>query len=335
MLCGQKTCDRKAIEIVVNSKRARIVAVGTYVPETVMTNKDIEKILDTTDEWITTRTGIRSRHIVPRDQHVPASELGAKAAQIALTRAGVSPLEIDGIVCATFTPDSFFPSTACRIQALLGCTNAFAFDVSAACAGFIYALTVANGLIISGKNKNILVIGAEVISKTLDWTDRATSVLFGDGAGAVVLQATTDANRGILSTHLRSDGLLGDILVLPAWGEKRTMRMKGNEVFKHAVRMMSDASLKVLAESELTLDQIDYMVPHQANIRIIHAVADQLKLPVEKLVTNLERYGNTSSASIPLALEEVWNKGSIKDGTKVLFAALGGGITAGSAVVCF
>jgi 3-oxoacyl-[acyl-carrier-protein] synthase-3 len=320
---------------VVNSKRARIISVGTYVPETIVTNKDLEKILDTTDEWIVTRTGIRSRHIVAADQNVPASVLGAKAATVALERAGISPLEIDAIVCATFTPDSFFPSTACRIQALLGCTNAFAFDVSAACAGFVYALTIADGLILSGKNKNVLVIGAEVISKALDWTDRGTSVLFGDGAGAVVLQGSHDSDRGILSTHLQSDGTLGDILMFPAWGEKRTMQMKGNEVFKHAVRMMSEASTKVLTNAGITLDEIDLLIPHQANIRIIQAVADQLKFSKDKVVTNLERYGNTSSASIPLALEEAWLKGLVKENTKVLFTALGGGITAGSIIVKF
>jgi 3-oxoacyl-[acyl-carrier-protein] synthase-3 len=230
---------------------------------------------------------------------------------------------------------SFFPSTACRIQAILGCSNAFAFDVSAACAGFVYALTIAEGLIKSGRNKNILVIGAEVISKVLDWTDRSTCVLFGDGAGAVVLQASEDTKCGILSAQLKSDGTLGDILKLPAWGDKRTMYMKGNDVFKHAVRMMSDASVKVLADAGYALDQVDYLIPHQANIRIIQAVADMLKLPKEKVVTNLERFGNTSSASIPLALDEVWGKGLIKNGTTVLFTALGGGITAGSILCVF
>lgn len=335
MLYGRETCDRKVSKIVSNHKRARIISVGTYVPDNFLTNKDLEKFLNTTDEWIVTRTGIRSRHIVPSDQNIPASQLGANAAKIALERAGLEPKDIDGIVCATFTPDSFFPSTACRIQALLGCTNAFAFDVSAACAGFVYALTVANGLILSGNNKNVLVIGAEVISKALDWTDRSTCVLFGDGAGAVVLQGTQESDKGIISTYLQSDGNLGDILMLPAWGEKRTMQMKGNEVFKHAVRMMTDASMKVLSASGYELDQVDYLVPHQANIRIIQAVAEHLNMPQQKIVTNLERYGNTSSASIPLALEEVWSKGFIKDGTKVLFTALGGGITAGSALVNF
>jgi 3-oxoacyl-[acyl-carrier-protein] synthase-3 len=320
---------------VANLHSARIISVGTYVPENIVTNKDLEKVVDTTDDWIYTRSGIRERHIVPIDSQVPASELGAKAAVIAIERAGLKPSDIDGVICATFTPDSFFPSTACRIQAIIGCSNAFAFDISAACAGFIYALTVAEGLIKSGRNKNVLVIGSEVISKVLDWTDRSTCVLFGDGAGAVVLQASDDTKRGILSAHLKSDGTLGDILKLPAWGDKRTMSMKGNDVFKHAVRMMSDTSVRVLADAGCTLDQLDYFIPHQANIRIIQAVADLIKLPKKKVVTNLERFGNTSSASIPLALDEVWVKGLIKRDTKVLFTALGGGITAGSVLCVF
>jgi len=320
---------------VANSQNAQIVSVGTYVPENVVTNKDLEKIVDTSDEWIFSRSGIRSRHIVPADQQVPASVLGAKAASIAIERAGVTPLDIDGIVCATFTPDSFFPSTACKIQALLGCKNAFAFDISAACAGFVYALTVADGLIKSGKNKTILVIGSEVISKVLDWTDRSTCVLFGDAAGAVVVRASDDPGRGILSTHLTSDGTLGDILTLPSWGEKRTMSMKGNDVFKHAVRMMSDVSLKVLVDAGVALDQLDYLVPHQANIRIIKSIGAHLGLPLSKIITNLEHYGNTSSASIPLALDEAWGKGLIKENTKVLFTALGGGLTVGSVLVNF
>ena len=318
-----------------NFKRARIVSVGSSVPETVMTNSDLEKFLDTSDEWIVARTGIRERHIVPRDKQVAASELGVQAARVAIERAGIEPRDVDGIICATFTPDSFFPSTACRIQAQLGCPNAYAFDVSAACAGFVYALTIANGLILAGRGKNILVIGAEVISKTLDWTDRSTCILFGDGAGAVLLQGTEDSNRGILSTFLLSDGSLGDILVLPAWGDNRTMKMKGNEVFKHAVRMMSDASLRAVTDAGFDIGEVDFLVPHQANVRIIQAVAEHLKIPMHKVVTNVERFGNTSSASIPLALEEVWNRGVIGDGARVLFTALGGGITVGSAMVQF
>lgn len=317
------------------TKRARITSVGTFVPETVMTNKEFESFLDTTDEWISTRTGIKSRHIVPKDNPVPASDLGVRAARIALERAGCSVGEVDAIVCATFTPDSFFPSTACRMQALLGCTNAFAFDVSAACAGFTYALTVANSLVLSGQCRKILVVGAEVVSKTLDWTDRTTCILFGDGAGAVMVEAFDDEERGIIKASLQSDGTLGDILVLPAWGEKRFMRMRGNDVFKHAVRMMSETSRRVTAAAGLSIRDIDYFIPHQANSRIIGAVAEQLQLPPEKVVCNVERYGNTSSASIPIALDEIWSAGKITKGTRVLLTALGGGITVGSVLVRF
>lgn len=316
-------------------KRARILSVGTCVPDTVMVNKDFEKFLETTDEWIVTRTGIKQRHIVPRDQPMHASELGSKACVRALDKAGLKPSDVDGIICATFTPDSFFPSTACRMQAKLGCENAFAFDISAACSGFVYALSIANAMVTSGQGKTILVVGAEVISKTLDWTDRGTCILFGDGAGAVVLQGTNNDERGVMSTYLGSDGTLGDILTLPAWGEIRTMRMKGNEVFKHAVRMMSEASLKVVSDAGLSMDTIDLFIPHQANIRIISSVADMLKLPPEKLVSNLAKYGNTSSASIPLALEEAWDQGRVKDGTRAILTSLGGGITVASSVVRF
>lgn len=318
-----------------NFKRARIVSVGSFVPENVMDNREFEKFLDTSDEWIVTRTGIRQRHIAPPEQAITASELGTRAARSAMEKVNLKPEDIDGIICATFTPDNFFPSTACAIQAKLGCKNAYAFDVSAACAGFVYALTIANGLILSGRGRNVLVVGAEVISKTLDWTDRSTCILFGDGAGAVVVQGSDDEQRGILSTFLISDGNLGDILELPAWGEKRTMKMRGNEVFKHAVRLMSEASNKVINDAGLALDDIDFFIPHQANVRIIQSVAESLKLPVQKVVTNLDRYGNTSSASIPLALEEVWNKGAISEGTRVLFTALGGGIAVGSALIRF
>lgn len=306
-----------------------------HVPDNVMTNKDFEQFLETSDEWITSRTGIRERHIVPRDQDVPASRLGVRAAIKALERAQCQPSEIDGIICATFTPDSFFPSTACRMQAVLKCENAFAVDVSAACAGFVYALSMANCFIKCGQCKKILVIGTEVTSKTLDWTDRGTCILFGDGAGAVLVEASDDREHGIIEAHLSSDGTLGDILVLPAWGDKRFIQMKGNEVFKHAVRMMCETSRKVIADAGLTLDDIDYFIPHQANVRIISAVAEQLKLSKDKVVCNVERYGNTSSASIPLALDEIWSQGRITSGKIVLFTGLGGGITAGSVLVRF
>jgi 3-oxoacyl-[acyl-carrier-protein] synthase III len=316
-------------------KRARILSVGTYVPDTVMTNKDFEAFLDTSDEWIVKRTGIRERHIVPRDKMMYASELGTNAARIALDRAGIKPEQVDGIICATITPDSFYPSTACKIQAALGCANAFAFDLLAACAGFVTALSVANNYILAGQGKTFLVIGAEILTKTVDWTDRAVCILFGDAAGAVVVQGTDDPATGILSTSLASDGFHGDILQLPVWEEKRVMLMKGNEVFKHAVRMISDIAEKSIAQAGLTLDAIDLFIPHQANIRIIDAVAEHLKMPKDKVVTNLERYGNTSSASIPLALDEVWQAGRIKKGTNVVMASMGGGLAVAGATVRF
>lgn len=314
---------------------AQIVSVGSYVPDTVMTNHDFEKILDTSNEWIVSRTGIKSRHIVDRNNPVSASVLGVEASRRALERVSCKAEDIDAVLCATFTPDNFFPSTACRIQAELGCNGAFAFDISAACAGFVYALTLARSLIISGQAVRVLVVGTEVISKTLDWSDRSTCILFGDGAGAVVVEAGTIPDKGISHAYLHSDGTLGDILTLPAWGEKRTMHMRGNEVFKHAVRLMVEASKKTLSTADCPLEDIDYFIPHQANSRIIGAVANHLSIPLSKVVCNLERYGNTSSASIPLALDEIWAKGLVSSGKNVLFTALGGGLTVGSVLVRF
>jgi 3-oxoacyl-[acyl-carrier-protein] synthase III len=318
-----------------HGRAARIVSVGTAVPDNVVTNKELSLILDTTDEWITSRTGIRQRHISPRENPVSAAHLGALASQKALKNAGISPDAVDAIICATFTPDYFFPSTACKIQHELGCNKAFGFDISAACAGFVYGLGIADSFIRAGRAKTVLLVGSEIISRTLDWTDRSTCILFGDGAGAVVLQEADQEDRGVLSATFHSMGSMGDILYLPAWGEKRYMHMKGNEVFKNAVRMMSEASLKACSLANLTIQQIDLIIPHQANIRIINGLAEHLGVSMEKMVTNIDRYGNTSSASIPLALEEVWNAGRIKEGTVALFTALGGGIAVGSTAVRF
>lgn len=315
--------------------RAAIKSVGISVPKTIMTNKEFEKFLDTTDEWITTRTGIRQRHIVQKDENITAADLGADAISIALKKANLEPSCLDGIICATFTPDYFFPSTACRIQAKIGSKKSFGFDISAACAGFVYALNVAQGLISSGQAETIAVVGSEITSRSLDWTDRGTCILFGDGAGAVILQKTDKSDLGILATHMASDGTIGDILTLPAWGEKRTMTMKGNEVFKHAVRMMSDASINVLSQVGLTLDDIDLFIPHQANIRIIQAVGEHLNLPQSKVISNVAMYGNTSAASIPIAMNEAWEAGQINPGTTAVLTSLGGGIAVASAVVRF
>ncbi|MDR2728184.1 MAG: ketoacyl-ACP synthase III [Chitinispirillales bacterium] len=313
--------------------KARILSVGTFVPDTVLTNKEIETFLDTSDEWITTRTGIKERRIVDKKHPMSASDMGVRAARSAMERAGVSSGGIDGIIVATFTPDNFFPSTACRMQSDLGCKNAFAFDISAACAGFTYALTVANNMIVSGQARTMLVVGSEVISKALDWSDRGSCILFGDGAGAMVLQAEeNNPNRGILSSCLLSDGTLGDLLKLPAWGDERFLKMKGNEVFKYAVRFMTDLSLRAIDKAGLDVNDIDIIVPHQANIRIINALAEQLSVPMGKVVVNLQKYGNTSSASIPIAFEEAWLDGRVKEGSKVLFVGVGGGFSVGSAV---
>ena len=314
---------------------ARIVSVGSSVPERIVTNKDLEKILDTSDEWIATRTGIRQRHVFAPGDTARAYELGGKAALAALSSAHRSPQDVDGIICATFSPDFFFPSTACKIQQYIGNSRACAFDVSAACAGFVYALSIADAMIVSGQCKRMLVVGAEVTSRTVDWTDRGTCILFGDGAGAVLLEEHVGGDRGILATYLNSNGALGDILYLPAWGENRFMKMNGNEVYKHAVRLMVEATELCLAKAGLSIDMVDLLIPHQANIRIINAIAKHMNLPSEKVVTNLDRYGNTSSASIPLALEDAWKDGRIKDGTVAVFTSLGGGLAWGSAVVRF
>jgi 3-oxoacyl-[acyl-carrier-protein] synthase-3 len=317
------------------SLHAKIVSVGSAVPKTVLTNKDLEGFLDTSDEWIRTRTGIHQRRVFPKEQNGQAFELGAEACKHALERAGCEPSSIDGIICATFTPDYFFPSTACLIGNTLGCGPVAAFDISAACAGFVYGLSVANAMISAKQCRRMLLVGSEIISKTLDWTDRSTCILFGDGAGAVVLEATDDPGRGVMTACLSSDGGLKDILYLPAWGERRTMMMKGGEVFKHAVRMMNDTTRKCFDACGITADDIDVLIPHQANLRIINSLADHLGVAREKVVTNLHKYGNTSSASIPLALEDAWGDGRITPGTCTAFASLGGGVAAGSAIVRF
>jgi 3-oxoacyl-[acyl-carrier-protein] synthase-3 len=317
------------------SKRGAIVSVGTAVPDSIVTNQEFAKYLDTSDEWISSRTGIKKRHLFPRGTCAFAWELGGTAAQRAMQRAGVEPSEVDAIICATFTPDYFFPSTACKMQAFLKCDNAFAFDISAACAGFVYGLATANSMIMSGQCSTVVLVGAEIISKTLNWEDRTTCILFGDAAGAVVIKATEKPGRGVLSTYLISDGTLGDILKIPAWGERRVMEMNGNEVYKHAVRMMQEGTLKALQRAQIGLESVDLIIPHQANNRITKALAQHLGIPFEKVVSNIESYGNTSSASIPLALEEVWDRGRIGDGTTVVFTSLGGGIASGSAVVRF
>ncbi len=319
-----------------------IAATGRYLPDRVVTNSELETMMDTSDEWIRERTGIRERRIAPAD--VGAAELGAEAAKVAMCRAGVQAGEIDLIVVSTATPDRLLPSTACDIQALLGATNAAAFDISAACSGFIYALGVAEGHLAANRGEVALVISAEKMTGIVDWSDRSTAVLFGDGAGAAVVRRST-GGRGILSSYIRSDGTLAELLWRPAGGVKIPMdyavldershlvKMAGREVFKAAVRSMADAADQALLRAGLTGEDIDIFIPHQANIRIIEATARYAKVPMEKVFVNVDRYGNMSSATIPVALDEALEQGRIKPGDNILMAAFGAGFTWASAVI--
>ena len=314
---------------------SRIVGTGSYLPEKVLTNQDLERFVDTSDEWIRTRTGIRSRHVAAEGQL--ASDLALPAAQRALAAAGVQASEIDLIIVATTTPDMIFPSTACILQAKLGVAGCPAFDIQAVCSGFIYALTTANLFIKSGQAKRALIIGTEVYSRILDWNDRGTCVLFGDGAGAVVLAASE--TPGILATKLHADGSHRDHLAVPGsvcggkvWGTPY-VRMEGGAVFKFAVRVFEEVAHEVLADANLTVADIDWFVPHQANIRIMEATARKLHLPMEKVIVTVDHHGNTSAASIPLALDEAVRDGRIRRGQTVLLEGVGGGFTWGAALL--
>lgn len=321
--------------------RSVILGCGSYLPAKVMTNADIAQVVDTSDEWITERTGIKSRHIAADGELT--SDLAYNAAVAAMEHAGVTAGELDLIVLATATPDNTFPATAVKVQAHLGMTRGAAFDVQAVCSGFIYALSVADNFIKAGQAKTVLVIGAETFSRILDWNDRTTCVLFGDGAGAVVLRATDGAgtaeDQGILSTHLHSDGNHHDLLYVDG-GPSSTqtvghVRMRGQEVFKHAVVNLADVVKEALAANGLTADAIDWLVPHQANRRIIEGTGRKLKLPAERVVVTVDHHGNTSAASIPLALAEAVADGRIKRGDLMLLEAMGGGFTWGGALVRF
>lgn len=319
-----------------------IVSTGRYLPDRVLTNADLEKIVDTDDQWIRERTGIRERRLAPDD--MGAAEMGARAARVAMERAGVEMGELDLIVVSTATPDRLLPSTACDMQALLGATNAAAFDVQAACTGFIYALSVAEGHLASGRGELALVVSAEKMSSIVDWGDRSTCILFGDGAGAAVVRRSQNG-RGVLSNFIRSDGTLAELLWRPAGGsrvpmdvavldEKQHMvRMAGREVFKAAVRSMAEAADQALLRAGLTGDDIDLFVPHQANIRIIEATAKYANVPMEKVFVNVDRYGNMSSATVPIALDEAVEQGRLSEGDHVLLVAFGAGFTWGSMVV--
>jgi 3-oxoacyl-[acyl-carrier-protein] synthase-3 len=311
--------------------------VGGYLPEKIVTNADLARIVDTSDEWITARTGIKQRHLA--GSHETAAFMGTQAAAAALAQAGVEAASVGAIILATATPDEAFPATAVRVQAMLGITTGFAFDISAACSGFIYALSVADSLIRGGTVGSVLVIGSEVYSRILDWQDRTTCVLFGDGAGAVLLQAAPFGGGGILSTHLHANGAYGDMLYVDgAVGQRDrpgTVVMKGQEVFRHAVSKLAAAVDEALDANGLTHADIDWLVPHQANLRIIDAMGRRLNLPPERVVITVDRHANTSAASIPLALAEAVNDGRIQPGHLVLMEALGGGLTWGSALARF
>lgn len=315
---------------------ARILGTGSYLPEKIVSNDDLSKIVETDDEWIFSRSGIRNRHIAAEDQ--ATSDLALIAAKNALEAANIAPEELGGIIVATTTPDLTFPSTAAILQAKLGIeTTCMAFDVQAVCSGFVYALATANGFFKSGMSKPILVVGAEKMSSLLNWEDRTTCVLFGDGAGAVVLGATTDTTDGVLSTHLHADGRHCDMLRTSggasSTGDTGHLTMQGREVFKFAVEAMSGAVKEALETNNMAADAIDWMVPHQANIRIIEATAKKLNMPMDRVVTTLENQGNTSAASIPLALDYAVRKGDIKRGQTVLIEAMGGGFTWGAALI--
>jgi 3-oxoacyl-[acyl-carrier-protein] synthase-3 len=322
--------------------RSRIISTGSYLPEKVLSNYDLEKMVDTSDEWITERTGIRERRIA--DQSQASSDLAFGAAEAALKNAGLGPESLDLILVATVTGDMPFPSTACFLQEKLGAINAVGFDINATCSGFLYGLYVANSFVGSGMHRRILVVGAEVLSRITDWDDRTTCVLFGDGAGAAIIEAT-DEDRGILSIHINSDGRMWELLHLPGGGSRHPVssdsiekglhyiKMKGNETFKIAVRTLEELGVRTLEENGIDSSRLSLLVPHQANLRIIQATAERLKIPMERVVVNLDRYGNTSAASIPIALDEAVRAGRIKDGDYILLEAFGGGLTWASALI--
>jgi 3-oxoacyl-[acyl-carrier-protein] synthase-3 len=316
---------------------AGIIGIGSFAPKTVLTNADIEKMVDTSDEWIVTRSGIRQRHIVG-DEDIASSDLGAEAARHALESAGIPVETIDLVICATISGDMPFPSTACLIQDKIGAVNAAAFDLQAGCSGWVYALSTGAQFIRSGMYDHVLVVGADVLSRYMDWTDRSTCVLFGDAGGAAVL-GPVEAGAGILGTYLGADGSGAHSLRIEAGGSKmptteKTVReglhhikMEGREVFKFAVKIMGEASLKVLDICGLTHDDVDLFVPHQANTRIIDAAAQRLDLPPEKVFVNVANYVNTSAASIPMALDEAYHAGKIREGDVVVVVGFGAGLT--------
>jgi len=317
--------------------KAKIIGVGSCLPEKVVTNSDLEKIVETNDEWIKSRTGICERRVT--DYETSTSDLAIKAAGKALKSANLDQEKLDLIIVGTTSSDYLFPSTACILQGKLGAKNAAAFDVSAACAGFNFALTTATQYIENGTYKNILVVGADTLTKYLDWTDRGTCILFGDAAGAVVLTASTD-ETGILASWLKAEGHLGDKLTMPGGGSRdpeqrkgRFITMDGKEVFKFAVRVLEESIKAVLDKAKLEVKDINLLIPHQANTRIIDHVSKKMKIPQEKVFVNLHKYGNTSAASIPLALDEALAEGKIKKGDIVVLSGFGAGLTCGANLI--
>ncbi len=325
-------------------RHATITGTGSYLPEQVLTNVDLEKMVNTSDEWIRQRTGISERRIA--EDGVATSDLCIHAARWAIKNAHIDPLDIDMILVATVTPDRFFPSTACYVQKGIGAKNAAAMDLSAACAGFLYGLDMADTMIRSGRYDTVLVIGGEIFNKIVDWEDRSTCVLFGDGAGAAVVQAT-DETKGILASHIGSDGDYADIdlLGIPAGGSRLPitqtvidqkldkLQMNGREVFKLGVRLMPEAAQRVLRQANLTVDDVDLLIPHQANLRIIEAVGDRLGISREKVYVNVDKYGNTSAATVIIALDEALREGRAKPGDLLLFVTFGAGLTWGSTLL--
>ena len=318
-----------------------IMGCGSYLPEKVLTNNDLESFVETNDAWIIERTGIKKRHIAAEKELT--SDMAAKAAARAIKKSGISAEDVDLIVLATTTPDRSFPSTATKVQALLGITGGAAFDVQAVCSGFIYALAVADNFIKTGQCKTAIVIGAEKLSSIVDWTDRSTCVLFGDGAGAVVLQAESKPNvegaqpRGILSTHLHSDGRYQDILYVDggvgSTQDAGKIRMQGQDVYKHAVEKMSACVKEALEYNHITAEEVDFLVPHQANVRILKTVAKKLRIPEDKVIMTVDQHANTSAASIPLALDYGVSQGLLKEGQTLMFTAIGGGLSWGSSLI--
>ncbi|NNF12878.1 MAG: ketoacyl-ACP synthase III [Gemmatimonadetes bacterium] len=322
---------------------AEIASTGRFLPDNVVTNDDLAERMDTSDEWIRTRTGIRERRIAPPE--MGAAELGARAARVAMERAAVEPGEVDLIIVSTATPDRWLPSTACDMQALLGCSNALAFDVMAACTGHMYGLSMAEGYIASGRGEVALVVAAEKMSAILDWEDRTTAVLFGDGGGAAVLKPANGSGRGILSSHLQSDGNLAELLYRPGGGAvdplsqsvldegRHLLKMQGREIFKNAVRSMAEACDIALKKAGWTALDVDLLVPHQANIRIIEATAKYAGIPMDKVFVNVDRYGNMSSATVPIALDEAIEEGRAGPDANILTVAFGAGLTWGAMTI--